>query len=42
LLALVFIYNLIIHQTGVKTTFSESELENKIYVTQPKGCVIHS
>ena len=39
LLALASIYRLVIHQIDVKTAFSNGELEEEIYMTQPEGCV---
>jgi len=40
LLALASIHKLVIHQMDVKTTFLNGELEVKIYMTQPEGCVV--
>ena len=39
LIALVSIYNFEIHQMYVKTMFLNDELEEKIYMHQPKGFV---
>jgi len=39
-LALTSIHKLVIHQMDVKTTFLNGELEEKIYMTQPEGCVV--
>ncbi|KAL0303153.1 UNVERIFIED_CONTAM: Retrovirus-related Pol polyprotein from transposon TNT 1-94 [Sesamum radiatum] len=41
LIALASVYNLTIHQMDVKTTFLYGELEEKIYMDQPKGFVAH-
>ena len=40
LIALVSVQNLVIHQMDVKTTFLNGELEEEIYMDQPKGCMI--
>jgi len=40
LLALASIHKLVIHQMNVKTTFLNGELEDKIYITKPEGCVV--
>jgi len=40
LLALTSIHKFVIHQMDVKTTFLNGELEEEIYMTQPKGCVV--
>ncbi|GJX84057.1 zinc finger, CCHC-type containing protein [Tanacetum coccineum] len=37
LLALVAIYNLVIHQMDVKTAFLNGDLDKKVYMKQPKG-----
>ncbi|KAL2249827.1 UNVERIFIED_CONTAM: Retrovirus-related Pol polyprotein from transposon TNT 1-94 [Sesamum indicum] len=41
LIALASVYNLPIHQIDVKTAFLYGELEEKIYMDQPKGFVAH-
>jgi hypothetical protein len=33
-------HGLLIHQMGIKTTFLNGELKEKIYVTQPNGFVV--
>nr|GEV18427.1 hypothetical protein [Tanacetum cinerariifolium] len=40
LLALVAIHNLIIHQMDVKTTFLNGDLDEEVYMKQPKGFVM--
>ena len=40
LIALASIYNLVIHQMDVKTTFLNGDLEKGIYMEQTKGCVV--
>ena len=40
LITLAFIHNLVIHQMDVKTTFLNGNLEEKIYMEQPEGCVV--
>jgi len=40
LIALAAIFNLIVHQMDVKTTFLNGDIEEEIYMTQPKGCVV--
>ena len=39
LFALASIHKLMIHQMDIKTTFLNRELEEKIYMEQPEGCV---
>jgi hypothetical protein len=38
-LALSSIYNLYVHQMDVKTTFFNGELDNEVYMEQPKSIV---
>ena len=40
LLALASVYKLVIHQMDVKTAFLNGDLEEEIYVVQPKGFVV--
>nr|GEY94231.1 zinc finger, CCHC-type [Tanacetum cinerariifolium] len=40
LLALAVIYNLVIHQMDVKTAFLNSDLDEEVYMKQPKGFVM--
>jgi len=40
LIALAAIHKLVIHHMDVKTTFLNGDLEEKIYMIQPKGCVM--
>ena len=39
-LALASIYKLIVHQMDVKTTFLNSDLDEEVYMEQPKGFVL--
>ena len=39
LIALASIHKLFIHQMNVKTTFLNGDLEEKIYMLQPEGCI---
>ncbi|KAK4382982.1 Retrovirus-related Pol polyprotein from transposon TNT 1-94 [Sesamum angolense] len=39
--SLALVYNILIHQMDVKTTFLYGELEEEIYMDQPKGFVAH-
>ena len=39
LIALTSIYKLSIHQMDVKTTFLNEDLDEEIYMLQPKGCI---
>ncbi|KAK4402470.1 Retrovirus-related Pol polyprotein from transposon TNT 1-94 [Sesamum angolense] len=41
LIALASVYDLPIHQMGVKTTFLYGELEEEIYMDKPEGFVAH-
>ena len=40
LIALTLVHNLVIHQMDVKTAFLNEELEEEIYMDQPKGCMV--
>lgn len=40
LIALASLYNMAIHQMDVKTAFLNGELDEKIYMEQPKGFVV--
>ena len=40
LFAIVSIYKLVVHQMDVKTAFLNGDLEEKIYIEQPKGYVV--
>ena len=33
-------YRMVVHQMDVKATFLNKELEEKIYMDQPKGCIV--
>ena len=41
LFSLAAIHDLVVHQMDVKTYFLYGELEEEIYMDQPKGFVIH-
>lgn len=40
LIVLISIYNLVIHKMNVKTIFFNGELEEKVYMRQPKMVVV--
>nr|GFC75918.1 zinc finger, CCHC-type [Tanacetum cinerariifolium] len=40
LLALAAIHNLVIHQMDVKTAFLNGDLDEEVYIKQPKGFII--
>ncbi|GJV85994.1 zinc finger, CCHC-type containing protein [Tanacetum coccineum] len=40
LIAMASIYNLIIHQTDVKTTFLNGDLDEEVYMNQPQGFIM--
>ena len=40
LIAIAAVYKLKIHQMDVKTTFLNRDLEEKIYLEQPKGFIV--
>ena len=40
LFAIASIYKLIVHQMDVKTAFLNDDIEEEIYMKQPKGCVV--
>jgi len=42
LVALATIYGLVVHQMDVKTAFLNDDLEEEIYISQPKGCTVPS
>ena len=37
-IALATIHDLVVHQTDVKTTFLNGDLEEEIFMSQPEGC----
>ena len=39
-IALASIHNLVIDEMDVKTAFLNGNLEDEIYIEQPKGCVV--
>ena len=39
ILAIFALRNLEVHQMDVKTTFVNGDLEEEIYMEQPKGCI---
>ena len=39
MIVLAFIHKLFIHQMNVKTNFLNGDLEEKIYMLQPEGCI---
>ena len=41
LIALAYVHKLFIHQMDVKTTFLNGDLEEEIFILQPKGCITH-
>ena len=40
LITLASIHNLVIHQIDVKIAVLNGDLEEKIYIDQPEGCVV--
>ena len=40
LIALAAIYDLVVHQMDVKTSFINGDLKEEIYMTQPEGFVV--
>ena len=42
LIASATIHDLVVHQMDVKTAFLNDDLEEEIYMSQPKGCEVPS
>jgi len=40
LIVLAAIYDLVVHQMDVRTALLNGDLEDEIYMTQPKGCEV--